>query len=162
ARGYRVPEVNYAIGRAYGGLYKLRYEEVERSSDVEYRQRERRKLEAEFLTPAREHLRQAGGMRLEAPEYVEGLLPLYSQQYLEAVQRAEATLHHHPWQYEAHVLAGDAWAALGKSSLEHGRYEEARKNFDQAVTHYDGATDLARSDGSIYESQANALAKVIE
>lgn len=161
-QGYHVAEVSYALGRALGEQYKLQLEEVERIGDAGYRQRERQRLEGRYLAPAREQLSQASAATLESPDYVRGLFALYSQHNEEAIQRAAAALKDRPWQYEAHVLAGDAWTRLGITAQEQGRHLEARQDFDRAIASYAQASDLARSDASIYQSEASTWANVIE
>lgn len=160
--GYRVADVDYALGRTFGGLYKLKLEELERSSDAEYRKRERIRIETELLTPAREHLQRIGGARLEAPEYIEGLLALYSQRPEAAAQRAEAVLRQHPWQYEAHLLAGDAWATRKIDTLAAGYLEVDKANVQRALASYQAASDMARSDASIYEAEASQWARLMD
>ena len=160
--GYHASEVSYALGRALGEQYKLKLDEVERVSDVGYRQRERQKLEAKYLIPARERLRQASAFSLESSEYLLGLLALYSKNNEEAVQKATAALRSRPWQYEAHVLVGDAWTSLGVAAQDRGRYAEGRRDLELAVASYTKAADIAHSDASIYESEARAWASIIE
>ncbi len=147
--GYRTPEVSYALGLAYGELYRIALAEVENNEQPAQRARARSDIERRLRDPALAQLRASQDGRSQlAPEFVEGLIALHEHHYDEALAKARAAQARVPWLYEAlrleadvHVeRAGDAWAR-----------SDAKDALDDLVIageRYRAALAIAHSDSS--------------
>lgn len=159
--GLDTPDLHYAFGLVLGRLYDYEREALERWADPHTIDVERERLEREYLVPAREHLHQATGSVLVSPAYVEGLLALYSQRYTEAIALAESAQQQSAWLYEARVLGGNARIAIATAKLEHGEHDQAEAEIMAALRLYETASEIARSDNSVYEAEARAWIELI-
>ena len=162
AAGYGGPEVERALGRALGELYKKELEETYRIGDKKPRDERRAVLEKELLQPALRHLRAGSGDELESEAYMEGLIAFYNKQYAEALEKARQSEERALSTYEAKKLRGDVHAALGTEKKEQGQGEQALADYDRAAEAYEAARTIARSDASIYEAECELWAQRME
>jgi len=162
AVGYGGPEVERALGRALGELYKKELEETYRIGDKKPRDERRAVLEKELLQPALRHLRAGSGDELESEAYMEGLIAFYNKQYAEALEKARQSEERALSTYEAKKLRGDVHAALGTEKKEQGQGEQALADYDRAAEAYEAARTIARSDASIYEAECELWARRME
>ena len=94
--------------------------------------------------PALRRLRAAVGVRLEVPEYAEGLIALYEGKNEEAIEKARTAFTKAPWMYEPKKLEGDALYAEG-SKYRHDAafdYEKMKGYFDRAAQAYRVAAEM--------------------
>jgi serine/threonine-protein kinase len=159
AAGYGGPEVERALGRALGELYRKELEETYRIGDKKPRDERRAVLEKELLEPALRHLRAGSGDELESEAYMEGLIAFYNKQYSEALEKARQSEEQALSTYEAKKLRGDVHAALGTEKKEQGQSEQALADYDRAAEAYEAARAIARSDASIYEAECELWAQ---
>lgn len=155
AAGYSSPELEYALGRALGELFRHALEETRHLTNPEERRKKVEQLDRELREPALRHLRAAMGSRLEVPEYVEGLIALYEGDNDEAIAKAKAAFDKAPWMYEPKKLEGDALYAEG-SKYGHDAafdYERMKGFFDRAAEAYRVAAEMGSSDPSIHLAQ---------
>ena len=162
AAGYGGPEVERALGRTLGELYRKELEETYRIGDKKPRDERRAVLEKELLEPALRHLRAGSGDELESEAYMEGLIAFYNKQYAEALEKARLSEERALSTYEAKKLRGDVHAALGTEKKEQGQGEQAFADYDRAAEAYEAARTIARSDASIYEAECELWAQRIE
>jgi len=162
AAEYGGPEVERALGRALGELYKKELEETYRIGDKKPRDERRAVLEKELLQPALRHLRAGSGDELESEAYMEGLIAFYNKQYAEALEKARLSEERALSTYEAKKLRGDVHAALGTEKKEQGQDEQAFADYDRAAAAYEAARTIARSDASIYEAECELWAQRME
>lgn len=152
AAGYRSPELEVALGRTLGDLYRRALEETKRISNAA----ERKKREAELATnlrdPALVHLRAATGLDIESPAYVEGLIALYEGKNDEARSKAKQAFTDAPWMYEAKKLEADALFAEG-SKYRHDaafNWEKMMQSFGPAADAYKIASRMGESDPAVH------------
>lgn len=161
AAGYSSPNLEYALGRALGELYRHALEETRRITHPEERRKKVEQLDEELREPALRHLRAAMGARLEVPEYVEGLIALYEGNTDEAIAKAKAAFDKAPWMYEPKKLEGDALYAEG-SKYRHDAafdYEKMKGYFDRAARAYRMAAEMGSSDPSIHRAECELWEK---
>ena len=160
--GMRAPELHYALGLALGERYRSALLDAQRQTAPSALDRRKQELRAQFLLPALTHLRESSGVRLEAPAYVEGLIAFYNEQPALALQKAEEALRQAPWLPEPKKLMADVHYAKGFALRHEGKYAESRKELKAAVTLYQEAEAISRSDADIYVAEAETWAEVIK
>ena len=159
--GTRDPEVAYALGRTLGALYEQELRAAKRIDNASQREARLAQIQAEYRQPALDYLRAGRGVESESTELVEALLLFWEERYDEALAKAEQGLRRVPWLYEAKVLQGHIYAALGSDGFTRGNYEEAMENYRQAQSLYDEAALFGRSDSEIYEGQCHLGAEMM-
>lgn len=162
AAGYSSANLEYALGRALGELYRRALEDTRRITHPAERQKKVALLDQELRAPALLHLRAAMGARLEVPEYAEGLIALYEGRHEEAIAKAKAAFGKAPWMYEPKKLEGDALYAEG-SRYRHDAafdYEKMKGYFERAAEAYGLAAEMGRSDPSIHLAQCELWEKL--
>jgi tetratricopeptide (TPR) repeat protein len=161
AAGYSSANLEYALGRALGELFRRALEDTRRITNPRERQKKVALLDKELREPALLHLRAAMGARLEVPEYVEGLIALYEGHHEEAIAKAKAAFDKAPWMYEPKKLEGDALYAEG-SKYRHDAafdYEKMKGYFERAAQAYRIAADMGRSDPDIHLAECELWEK---
>jgi serine/threonine-protein kinase len=158
--GRQTPELHAALGRALGELYHRAYEAARRSGDQAWIAARQKELAQQFLQPALTELAQSRAT--ENAALLEALIALYRGDAATAEQRALAVAEHAPGSSEARKLAGDAAYAAALEALDHGAYDAARPGFERATTRYAEASEIARSDASLYEAAAQAWLQLAE
>jgi serine/threonine-protein kinase len=153
--GLDTPELHAARGRALGELYHRELEVARRSGDKTWLAGRERELEAQYLAPALGELERGRGAA-DASALLDVLVPLYRRDYATAKTRALAIAESSPWVLESRKLAADAVYAAAVVDIDRGHYDEARAQLDEASTLYAQASDIARSDASVYEAAARA------
>jgi eukaryotic-like serine/threonine-protein kinase len=164
AAGYSSPELEYALGRALGELFRRALDETRRITNEDERKKKVGELEKELRDPALVHLRAASGAKLEAPAYAEGLIALYEGRNDEAQAKGKEAFEKAPWMYEAKNLEGDALFAEG-SKYRHDAafdYERMKSYFMPAVEAYTIAAEMGRSDPEVHRVACELWAKIAE
>lgn len=154
--GSQSAELHYALGLVLGKHFEQAMEESRLSGGSDWAKRQLRELEPVFLLPAIESLERSRGGKVEAPQYLEGLIAFYRRNQEVAIQKADEALREAPWLYEAHKLAGDAHLALALQARDIGRMEEAERRLAAAIKRYSEATAIGQSDAEVYESLAES------
>ncbi|MFH1176300.1 MAG: protein kinase, partial [Acidobacteriota bacterium] len=160
--GARSPEVAYALGQTLGELFQVALEESRRTASRELREARRAQLERELREPALAYLRQSAAGAGLAPAYVEGLVALYGQKWELALAKAEAAFAAAPWLWEAEKLRGDACVSLATARQDKGDFDGALAELERAGEAYRRASEIARSDASIFEAEAARCEKLME
>ena len=153
AAGLQTPELHAARGRALGELYHRAFEEVRHSSDKAWLGRRQQELAQQYLTPALVELEQSR-TSVEDAELLEALIALYRRDFAAAEQRAREIAAHMPGSSEARKLAADAAYGAAIKTFDHGDYDAARWGLERAASLYAEASEIARSDASVYEAAA--------
>ena len=151
--GYDTPELRYAVGLAYAALYRQGLGDAERMRDKTERAAKREQLKKTLRDPALAALRRVGETSPEAAPYAEGLVALYESDYATALAKAAAAEQAAPWFYEAHQLAGDAYAARAADAREKGGYTEATADLERAGREYAAALATAPSDPTLLDAE---------
>lgn len=154
--GYNDPELDYALGRTLGALYSQALEDARKSGDKSFFDKRKQELDAELLRPTLAYLGRSRGLKSVSTRYVEGLLAYYQQQYDAALASAEEAQKQAPWLYEALQLGGDVLLARALELRDHGEHDQADQSFKAAVTRYQQAAEIGRSDHQVHEALAEA------
>ncbi|HRI68252.1 MAG TPA: protein kinase, partial [Polyangium sp.] len=160
--GIDTPELHYALGLVLGHRYQQAMMRVRGATDGHWVQEEIKKIEAEYLTPALGAMEKSRSVRMETPSYLEGLIAFYKKDYAAAVQLAEKAAQEAPWSYEGLALGAESHLSLGNIHKLRGEREQAQHEFDEAVRLFDLASELGRSDGLLYERNAEARMRRME
>ena len=154
ARGYREPEVAYALGLALARLFEREAQAAERIASREARELRRQEIDRTLREPARRLLSASRGAALDAPEYLEAVLARLDGSYPQALERAAAAAARLPWLYEATALAGDVHVALARAAADAGRPDEAAAELARAAAAYEQASRVGASDGDVLSALA--------
>ncbi|MEO7732044.1 MAG: protein kinase [Kofleriaceae bacterium] len=160
AAGLGTPELHAARGQALGELYRSAMEEARRSGDRAWLAARQHALAQQYLAPAVRELAQSRGAG-DHP-LLEALLALDRGDFVAAEAAAIAATAGAPWLLEAYKVAGDAAAAAAADAFDHGNYDAARPGLVRAAERYGAASEIARSDASIYEAAARAQLAIAE
>ncbi|TKC91873.1 serine/threonine-protein kinase [Polyangium fumosum] len=162
AAGYAPPELRYALGRAFGELYRRALADTRRITNEEARKQKVAEIERALRDPALAHLRAAVAAKVEAPAYAEGLIALYEGKDEAAHALAKEAFEKAPWMYEAKKLEGDALYAMG-SKYRHDAafdFDKMKGYFEPAALAYAAAADLARSDPEMHRATCELWEKM--
>ncbi|MDC3956676.1 serine/threonine-protein kinase [Polyangium jinanense] len=160
--GYRSPELEYALGRTLGELYRRALAKTKRITNAEERKKREAELAAALRAPALGHLRAASGAEIEAPAYVEGLIALYEGKNEEARAKAREAFEQAPWMYEAKKLEADALFAEG-SKYRHDAafdWDKMMLSFGPAAEAYKVAAEMAESDPEVHRAECELWEKM--
>ncbi len=162
ALGNERAEVHYALGFVLGKHYERAMGDARLAGGGDWAKKQLKELEPKYLTPAIASLSRARALKLDAPEYLEGLIAYYKGEYDAALKHAAAALVDAPWLYEASQLIGDVHLQRGLSAMDSAKFDAAEKELNAAVAGYEEATRIGQSDAEAYEALAEALAKLTE
>ncbi len=162
SEGYDSPGVATSLGLVLGQLYDRELRLARRTSDPELREARVREIESSLRDQALEHLRSSGGLRLEAPAYVEGLIAYYEGDLDTALAKAEQAYADAEWLYEAKKFSGDIHLEMGTKLAQEGEYDSALQAFLEAGEDYEEAANIARSDPGIQEIDCGRWTMVME
>lgn len=162
APGYVSSDLEYALGLAYGELFRRAVDETKRITNEDEKKKKIAELEKTFRDPALLHLRAALAARIEVPAYAEGLIALYEGKNDEALAKAKAAFEKAPWMYEAKKLEGDALFAEGSKYRHDGAfdYDKMKSYFDPAAEAYRMAADMGRSDPETHRAECDLWEKM--
>jgi len=155
AAGRQTPELHAALGRALGELYHRALEEARFTDDKAWFARQQRELTQQYLKPALAELEQSHASGEDA-ELLEARIALYGRAFAAAEKQALAVVEHEPWSTEARKLAADAIYGAAIDAFDHGDYDAALPGLERATTLYAEASEIGRSDASVYEAAAQA------
>jgi len=167
AAGLQTPELHAARARALGELYHRALEETrlspdqvsdkesDKASEAAWLAQRQRELAQQYLTPALAELEQSRAAGEDA-ELLEVMVALYRREFAAAEQRALVIAERSPGLPEARKLAADAAYGASVDAFDHGDYEAARRGLERATALYGQASEVARSDASVYEATAQA------
>lgn len=154
--GVREPELDYALGRVLGELYRRAIEDARKSGDKSYFEKQREQIEKEYLTPALAHLERCRGLPGVPATYLEGLIHFYRGRYAEALTSAASAREQISWLYEAAELEGNVFMTRALDGKDRGDNDQAERDFAQAVARYEAAAEIGRSDAQVYEALSEA------
>ncbi len=148
---YRSSQVAYALGLAMASRYR---DELGRAALIPAgAQREARllALNKQFGEPAIGYFNLCEGHWADSRDYGEALCAFLEKRYGEAARMAASSLGAYPWLYDAAILEGDAYAAIGTMEREKGGNAGALNNYGLAEKAYDTAIKRAPNDAGGYE-----------
>lgn len=160
--GQKSAEVHYALGLALGKHYEQAMYQARLSGGGQWAKKQLQRIEPQYLQPAIAALQRSQALQRESSGYLEALLSYYQRDYEAALRQARATQQAAPWLYESTKLAGDIYLERALQARDHGRYEEATREFADAVRSYQAAASIGQSDAQIYEGLAEAWIRQIE
>ena len=179
AAGLHSPGLHAARGRALGELYRSALAEAleevpgqaappstAREPRVPTRREQelarlRRELAQRYLAPARAELEQSRALGGDAA-LLEAQLALYRGELSAAEQLAREVAARAPGAVEARRVAAEAAQGAAFEASERGDYELARRGLERAAAQYAEASDIARSDDSLYRAAAQAWLQLAE
>ncbi|HEX2686484.1 MAG TPA: protein kinase [Kofleriaceae bacterium] len=155
AAGRQTPGLHAAHGRALGELYYRAIEQARHTPDQAWFARRQKELEQQYLTPALAELELSRGSEEDAG-LLKARLALYRRDFAAAEALARTVAEHEPGSSEARKLEADAAYGAARDVFDHGDYDAARPGLARATTLYAEASEIARSDASIYTAAAEA------
>ncbi|MDI1449307.1 serine/threonine-protein kinase [Polyangium sp. 6x1] len=164
AAGYSSADLEYALGRALGELFRRALAETRRITNEEERKKKVEELDRALRDPALGHLRAALAAKIEVPAYAEGLIALYEGKHEEAIQKAKEAFGKAPWMYEAKKLEADALFAEG-SKYRHDAafdHEKMKSFFEPGAAAYEIAADMGRSDPEVHRAECELWEKMAQ
>ncbi|HET7505604.1 MAG TPA: protein kinase [Kofleriaceae bacterium] len=160
--GLNTPELHAARGRALGELYRRALEDLRhKTGDEAWLAARQQDLARQYLMPARaeiEHSRASG----DDAALLEARLALYHRDFATAERNARVVAERAVDSSEALRLAGDAAVGAADEALDHGDHAAARSGIERAAELYARASDIARSDLSLYQAAAEAWLRLAE
>lgn len=151
--GFRSPESDFALGLVYGELYRRALNRAGRISDPERKNQEVQKAERELRDPAVGLLSSYRGQRGVMAAYGKGLIALYENRYVDALEAVAEMSEIGAWFYEAHELEGDIHRELSVEAGDADRdVDRAKLEIRQAVAAFEQATEIGRSDADLYST----------
>ena len=153
AAGLQTPELHAARARALGELFHETLEEAHRSGGSAWLAQRQQALVEQYLTPALAEVDRSRTWDNDA-NLLEAQVALYRRDFASAEKQALAVVARSPGLSDARKLAADAAYGGALAAFDHGDYDAARSGFDRAVSFYEQASDVARSDPSLYEAAA--------
>jgi serine/threonine-protein kinase len=150
-RGYRQPEVSYALGLTLGHLYQNELIRLEQIGNKEEREARQKQIEVELRDPAVRNLQLSRGRAFESPEYAEALIAFYGSKYDEALNKTIEAFRQFPWMYEAKILEGEIHRSKGSAKGNTGDYDGANADFKKAEAAFAQSIRIGRSDASSYQ-----------
>jgi eukaryotic-like serine/threonine-protein kinase len=154
-RGYREPDVAYALALIMGRRYQRERLEAERLSSAEVREAGLREAERRSRGPALDYLRQSEGADLPSAAYVRALLAFYEGRYDDALAEVGAAAGAAPWFYEAPMLEGDILQARALRAWNRGERAPALDDLDAGRRAYARAAAVAESVPAVYDAAAD-------
>ena len=161
ALGIELPELHYGLGRVLGERYHRQLAAARYSGDPSFLAARKKELEQTLLQPALSELSHSRGLKLASPQYLDGLIAYYRQQYDAGLQNAEAAATAAPWLYEAVQLQGDILLLQGTEQQEHGDYDRAAQSLQAAADRYERAATIGRSDASVHSARTEAYIQAV-
>jgi serine/threonine-protein kinase len=163
SEGYQSPDVAYALGVTYGGLYSQEQERSRRIADEEQREEALAQARSQLMEPAIRFLAGCREAFQVSPEYLEGLIALYQERYEEGLQIASIIPEEPEWYVERHMLKGDLYRRFGqkKGTLERDVKKE-QELLAQAAIAYEQATATARSLALAYQRLCDVRTRAID
>jgi eukaryotic-like serine/threonine-protein kinase len=152
SHGFREPRAAYALALAMGHLYQEGLHEVERISDKDRREEQRRKIEQRYRDPALEYLKQSAGADVPSAAYVAALVAFYEGHHEDALLRLDAIGGGLPWFYEAPALRGDVLEARAARRWDEGNREGAHADFEAGRRAYVTAAAIGESAPAVHEA----------
>lgn len=155
AIGYASPELDYALGRALGELYRKGLDDAKRILNKDEQKAEIVRLETTYRDPALVHLRAALPAQLEVSAYAEGLIAYYEGRYEDALTKAKQGFEQAPWLFDAKKLQADALFMLG-SRFRHDAdfdWDKMMQHFGPAAEAYQAASEMARSSPEVHRAE---------
>lgn len=163
--GFRIPELDLAMGRVLGEVFRAELEQTSKG-DAESRTKRKSELENLYIVPALQHLKAYSQTQAGHPTpvvtLVEGILAYYRKNYPEALIQAQKAASQSAWLYEAHQLIGDIHTATGLNHEANGEIQLAVKAYQEADDAYQMASKIGRSDDLSYQIQATFYAQAME
>ncbi len=156
ADGNQSADVYYTLGLVLGKHFEQVMEDARVSGGGDWAKKQLKENAPKYLIPAIAALKRSRDMKLDAPEYLEGMIAWYQADEEAALKHAATALREAPWLYEAAKLAGDVHLQRGLRAKDGGRYDEADKEFALAVKNYQAASRVGPSDAEVYASEADA------
>ncbi|MDI1433021.1 protein kinase domain-containing protein [Polyangium sorediatum] len=160
--GYSSADLEYALGRAIGEIFRRSLAETRRITNEEERKKKVEELERALRDPALGHLRAALAAKIEVPAYAEGLIALYEGKNEAAIAKAKEAFEKAPWMYEAKKLEADALFAEG-SKYRHDAafdFEKMKSFFEPGAAVYKIAADMGRSDPEVHRAECELWEKM--
>lgn len=149
---YSSPELYYSLGQLYGIIYSKKIEEAEKIKDEQIKETFIKEIEKQFKIPAITYLNKAKNIKIESPEFIEGQIAFYEENYEQALKKLQTASIKISWLYEAKKLEGDIFLHFGQQHHKKANYQEAKKYYQQAELYYKEAAEIGRSDPENYEA----------
>lgn len=158
-KGLTDGSVYYHLGLALGGQYQLAARLIERQGDPEWQSARKQELARRYLEPAQIYFQKTSPASLDSPDYAQARIAFFRNQLALAEQGATNALAKQPWRYELNELLGDIYYTRVIELIQRGAYPDARAALRSALTNYQAAAQVARSNAALHLSEASAWAR---
>ena len=160
--GYKTRSVAYAMGLTLTKLFQKESKKIEKISEKSLKIFQKRKIEEKYLKPAIEFLKKSRGLIGESPEYLEALIAYIDKKYKRAIEKARSAFNSIPWLYEAKLLEGDIYEAMGVDKGDKGDIDGALYDFKKAEEAFKEAIQIGESDPQSYNNLCDLWTNVID
>ncbi|WP_084512149.1 serine/threonine-protein kinase [Geothrix fermentans] len=150
-KGFQVPDVAYALGRAHCDLFWEASTQAGFNGDTA----RMNALRKEHMGKALWFFGQAGGQSFESPDLALARIERVKGHADTALALARKAFEADPWEVEAKTSEASALARLGFDQMIRGEYGQAWDWFRKAEAASRQARELARSDEGAYQTDLN-------
>jgi serine/threonine-protein kinase len=150
-KGFQVPDVAYALGRAHCDLFWEASTQAGFNGDAD----RMNALRKEHMGQALWFFGQAGGQSFEPPDLAMARIERVKGHADTALTLARKAFEANPWEFEAKTSEASSLARLGFDQMIKGQYDQAWDWFRKAQAASQQARDLARSDEGAYQTDLN-------
>ena len=157
---YRVASVANALGLTLAMLYQEKLSEAEWFYDKEELIQQKKELEKKYRDPALQYI-QSGASAAEDPEYIQALIAFLEKRYEEALKQTEIAEQKASWLYEAKILQGQIFKAMGDDQRLIGKTDVAANYYDKARAAFLEASRKGQSDSKVYEGLCGLQSSVL-
>lgn len=158
-KGLADGSVYYQLGLALGGQYQQAVRVIERQGDPEWQAARKQELARRYLEPAQAHFQKTSPASLDSPDYARARIAFFRNELALAEEGATSALAKQPWRYELSELLGDIYYTRVIELIQRGAYPDARAALRSALTNYQAAAQVARSNAALHLSEASAWAR---
>ncbi len=160
--GYKTRKVAYAMGLTLTKICKKEYDKIEKIHEKSLKDYQKKKIGEKYQKPAIEFLKKSRGLIGESPEYLEALIAYNDRRFNVAIKKALSAFNSTPWLYEAKLLEGNIYKAMGVDKEDKGDISGALNVFKKAEAAFKEAIQIGESDPKSYNSLCKLWAKIID
>ncbi len=160
--GYKTQSVAYSMGLTLTKIYKKEYDKIKNIHEKSLKDYQKKKIEEKYLKPAIEFLKKSRGLIGESPEYLEALIAYNDRRFNVAIKKARSAFNSIPWLYEAKLLEGNIYEAMGVDKRDKGDISGALHDFKKAEEAFKEAIHIGESDPQSYNNLCDLWTNVID
>lgn len=160
--GYRGPEMSYAMGLCLTRLWEKGVRGLTTAQSREEFERRKAELDETLKRPALLHLKDARGVRIDAPEMVSAVVADMEGDYDRAVAEAKRAADRIPWLYEARALEASATRRRADALRDKGEDAEALAEYQRAEAAHLATVEVGRSYPPAYQGLCTLYSEMMD